>query len=34
VTSLPANGSQIYVTLWTYVGGSWQYNQYTYTSNP
>jgi len=34
VTTLPANGSQIYVTLWTYVGGTWQYNQYTYTSAP
>jgi len=34
VTTLPANGSQIYVTLFTFVGGQWQYNQYTYTSNP
>ncbi len=34
VTTLPANGSQIYVTLWSLVGGQWSYNQYTYTSGP
>ncbi len=34
VTDLPANGSTIYVTLYTYVGGSWINNQYTYTSGP
>jgi Pro-kumamolisin, activation domain/Bacterial Ig-like domain (group 3) len=34
VTDLPANGSIIYVTLYTYVGGSWINNQYTYTSAP
>ena len=34
VNSLPADGSQIYVTLWTYVGGQWLNNQYTYTSGP
>jgi NADH:ubiquinone oxidoreductase subunit len=34
VYSLPANGSQIYVTLWSLLGGSWYNNQYTYTSGP
>ena len=34
VYTLPANGDTIYVTLWTYAGGQWQYNQYTYTSGP
>jgi sugar lactone lactonase YvrE len=34
VYSLPANGSQIYVTLWSLVGGQWYYNEYSYTSGP
>jgi sugar lactone lactonase YvrE len=34
VYSLPANGSQIYVTLWSLVGGQWYYNEYNYTSGP
>ena len=34
VSTLPANGSQIYVTLWSLVGGTWYNNQYTYTSGP
>lgn len=34
VYSLPADGSQIYVTLYSLVGGQWYYNQYTYTSGP
>jgi hypothetical protein len=34
VYSLPADGSTIYVTLWTYVGGQWLNNQYTYVSGP
>ncbi len=34
VTTLPANGSQIYVTLWSLVGGQWVNNSYTYTSAP
>ena len=34
VYSLPADGSQIYVTLYSYVGGQWFNNQYTYTSGP
>jgi sugar lactone lactonase YvrE len=32
--SLPADGSQIYVTLWSLVGGQWYYNEYNYTSGP
>jgi len=32
VTGLPTNGSQVYVTLFTYVGGQWVYNQYQYTA--
>jgi len=34
VYSLPANNSTIYVTLYSYVGGQWLYNAYTYTSGP
>jgi hypothetical protein len=34
VYSLPANGSQIYVTLWSLVSGQWYYNAYTYISGP
>jgi hypothetical protein len=34
VYSLPADGGQIYVTLYSYVGGQWFNNQYTYTSGP
>ena len=34
VNSLPANGSQIYVTLYSYIGGQWLNNQYTYLSAP
>ena len=34
VSTLPADGSQIYVTLYSYVGGQWVYNQYTYVSGP
>jgi len=33
VTNLPTNGSTIYVTLYTYVGGQWQNNQYSYTAS-
>jgi uncharacterized protein YkwD len=32
VMTLPANGSTIYVRLWTLLGSSWQYVDYTYTS--
>ena len=34
VYTLPANGSQIYVTLWSEVAGTWYYNEYLYTSGP
>ena len=34
VYSLPADGSHIYVTLWTQVGGQWLNNAYTYISGP
>ena len=34
VYSLPADGSTIYVTLYSYVGGQWLSNSYTYTSGP
>ena len=29
---IPADGSTIYVRLWTLFGGTWQYNDYTYTA--
>jgi len=32
VTGLPTNGSTVYVTLFSLVGGQWLYNQYTYTA--
>ena len=31
-TVLPTDGSTVYVTLWSLVGGQWYYNEYTYTS--
>ena len=34
VYTLPADGSQIYVTLWSQVNGQWYHNDYTYTSAP
>jgi hypothetical protein len=34
VYTLPADGSQIYVTLWSLVGGQWYYNEYNYSSGP
>ena len=34
-TNLPTNGSTVYVTLFSYEGGQWLNNQYTYTAyNP
>jgi uncharacterized protein YkwD len=30
VSSLPANGSSVYVRLWTRFGSGWQYTDYTY----
>ena len=32
VTGLPANGSTIYVRLWSLSGSTWSYNDYTFTS--
>jgi len=34
VNTLPADGSQIYVTLWSLVDGQWYYNEYNYISAP
>jgi hypothetical protein len=34
VYSLPANGSTVYATLYSYVGGQWLSNSYTYVSGP
>jgi hypothetical protein len=34
VSSLPANGSTIYVTLYSLVGGEWLNNSHTYVSGP
>jgi hypothetical protein len=34
VSSLPANSTTIYVTLYSLVGGQWLNNAYTYTSGP
>jgi hypothetical protein len=33
VMGLPANGTTIYVRLWSMISGTWVYNDYTYTSN-
>jgi hypothetical protein len=32
VTGLPANGSTLYVRLWSLIGGTWRSNDYTYTT--
>lgn len=32
VTGLPSDASTVYVRLWSYINGSWQYNDYTYTA--
>ena len=32
VAGLPTDGSMVYVTLWSLIGGSWQYNEYSYTA--
>jgi hypothetical protein len=34
VNNLPANGSTIYATLYSYVGGQWLSNPVTYVSGP
>jgi hypothetical protein len=31
VTGLPATGATVYARLWSYIGGVWQSNDYTYT---
>jgi hypothetical protein len=31
VSGIPTNGSLIYVRLWTLLGSTWQFNDYTYT---
>jgi hypothetical protein len=31
-TNLPTNGSTVYIRLWSFVGGSWLFNDYTYTA--
>ncbi|HEY1987714.1 MAG TPA: choice-of-anchor D domain-containing protein [Terracidiphilus sp.] len=33
-TNLPKNGSTIYVRLWTMIGGTWYYIDYTYVAGP
>lgn len=32
VSGLPTDGSTVYVRLWSYISGAWQYNDYTYTA--
>ena len=32
VTGIPTNGATIYVRLWTLLGSTWSYNDYTYTA--
>jgi hypothetical protein len=32
VTGLPVDASTVYVRLWSYIAGQWQYNDYTYTA--
>ncbi len=33
VTGLPTDASTVYVRLWSYIGGAWQYNDYTYKAS-
>jgi hypothetical protein len=33
VAGLPNDASKLYVRLWSYAGGTWQYNDYTYTAS-
>ena len=33
VSGLPTNGSTVYVRLWTYISGTWHFNDYTYTAS-
>jgi hypothetical protein len=32
VSGLPANGSTVFVRLWSRISGAWQFNDYTYTA--
>ena len=32
MNNLPTDGSAVYVTLWSYVDGSWTYTEYQYTA--
>ena len=32
VSGLPTNGSTIYVRLWSLIGSTWQFTDYTYTA--
>ena len=32
VAGLPADGSTVYVRLWSRISGAWQFNDYTYTA--
>jgi hypothetical protein len=32
ITGLPTNGSTIYVRLWSQIGATWSFNDYTYTT--
>ncbi len=34
VTDMPNDGSEVYGTLWTLIGGQWYYNQYQWQSGP
>jgi len=31
ITGLPANGSTVYIRLWSLIGSTWSFNDYTYT---
>src|SRR2546430_17601705 len=33
VSGLPVDGSPVYVRLWTLLGGTWQFNDYSYTAS-
>jgi hypothetical protein len=33
VSGLPNDASTVYVRLWSYINGGWQYNDYTYTAS-
>lgn len=34
VTNMPVNGALVYVRMYTQLGGSWYFNDYTYTAGP